>query len=67
MVHRFDENRVPEVSEVGAKAKALMQAKAAGFNVPDVFVLSGTRSKPRWNGALSWPHRTESPVTDFAK
>lgn len=40
MIYDFSEKQVPKLSEVGGKAKALIEMTNAGFPVPEGFVLS---------------------------
>jgi rifampicin phosphotransferase len=40
MVYQFSKKQIPLLSEVGGKAKALIETTNKGFNVPDGFVLS---------------------------
>ncbi len=40
MIYRFNEKEIPELSQVGGKAKALIETSGAGFPVPEGFVLS---------------------------
>jgi len=46
MLYQFNEKQVPELSQIGGKAKALMETTRAGFPVPEGFVLSVDFLKP---------------------
>ena len=66
MIHYFNEKQVPEISEVGGKAKALIETTIAGFNVPEGFVLSTDfftnwiseiKATEEWEKFLASPNR----------
>lgn len=40
MIYGFNTNEIPQLSDVGGKAKSLIEITKAGFNVPEGFVLS---------------------------
>ena len=42
MIYQFNEKVVPELTQVGGKAKALMETQSAGFPVPEGVVLSAS-------------------------
>lgn len=46
MIYNFNENKVPELNEVGGKAKALIETSGAGFPVPEGIVLAVEFFKP---------------------
>ncbi|WP_432664413.1 PEP/pyruvate-binding domain-containing protein [Wukongibacter baidiensis] len=64
MIYGFKTKKVPSLSQVGGKAKALIETTKAGFEVPEGFVLSveffdswiqEIKSTDQWKGFLTSP------------
>lgn len=71
MIYKFSTKEIPTLSQVGGKAKALIETTKAGFPVPEGFVLSvdffepwtsGITSSKEWEAFLQNPEKPECDV-----
>ena len=76
MIHPFSANDVPSLGEVGGKARSLIEATVAGFNVPAGFVLDvdffqpwldAVRAGPAWQAFLDRPDADTRTACDAVK
>ena len=66
MIFNFNEKNVPNLSQVGGKAKALIETKKSGFPVPDGIAISVDFFKP-WLSTVKASNAFEKAVKDNTK
>lgn len=66
MIYKFNTDRIPELSQVGGKAKALIETTKEGLPVPDGIVLSVKFFEP-WLGEIKKSKEWENMLRDTRK